>query len=213
MNIYEEIKSRVSTKEVLESYGIYPVRGKNIYRCIEHSPDKKPSANIIKGQDRFHCFVCHKSWDIFDIVEHFEKCNHKESVKILDNRFNLGLMRQLTHKEKLELARQQRERDRLKAEKEQWEQFRKETRFKIMDNINFWAKIQKLTHPTRAEHRNGTWQFEDLFFYSLKQQKWLYWLYDTICNLPHKEPCLYDHIYGNDSEKVLKLIQNKKIIL
>ena len=56
MNIIEEMKNRVSMRELLESYGIYPHRGRNIYRCLSHSPDKNPSAGMTKDEQKFHCF-------------------------------------------------------------------------------------------------------------------------------------------------------------
>ena len=77
----------ISMKSLLESYGITPIRGVNTYRCLYHKPDKKPSANIMKSTDKFHCFACGVLKDIFEIVQDFEKCSHEEAVKILKNKF------------------------------------------------------------------------------------------------------------------------------
>ena len=213
MDIYEEMKNRVSMRELLESYGVQPVRGNNIYRCIVHSPDKKPSANIVKNCNRFHCYSCNFTGDIFDVVEVFEKCNRKETLKIIDSKFNLGLMKELTHKEKLELARQQKLREKAKAEKLAWERFEKQTLAEIVKELRVWEKVQKDTHITRGEYRRGEWKYADLFFYALERQHWLNWLYETLCGYTDKRECEYDYVYGTNKEILLKKIKNKEIYI
>ena len=105
MNIIEEIKARVKMTDVLSLYGVHPFRGTNIYKCIVHQPDKKPSANINKQNGKFHCFACGWTGDIFDIVKHFEGCDTKKAMQIVDERFGLSLWKELTPKEKRELKR------------------------------------------------------------------------------------------------------------
>ena len=211
MAIYDEIKNRVQMKDLLASYGINPVRGTNIYRCIFHE-DRKPSANIIKNCEKFHCFSCQYSGDIFDIVEHFEKCNRKEALKILDSRFNLGLMKQLTHKEKLALAREQREREKAKAEKLAWEKFEKDVRHQIVCELEKWAKIQQQNHLTRGEYKNGTWSQDKstLFFMARKKQDWLNWLYNAICGFDHPE-CEFDYTHPFGKRELLEKIRKGEI--
>lgn len=211
MDLFEKIKQRVSMKDVLELYGIYPVRGNNIYRCFVHN-DQKPSANIIKGCEKFHCFSCQYTGDIFDVVEHFEKCERKESIRILDNKFHLGLCKDLTKEEKLLLAQQQRKREKEKAEKLAWKKFEQRVLNKILENLKVWEQVQKDTHITRGEYRRGEWQNSDLFFFSLKQQKWLNWLYDTICGFDHPE-CEFDYTYGKDKKEILKGIKMGEIAI
>lgn len=212
MDIFEEIKARVNVRELLESYGIYPVRGKNIYRCCFHSPDKNPSAHITRDEKRFKCFACGCGGDIFDIVQHLEQCDRKEAMRIIDNKFNLGIYGNLSHKEKLELARKQRERERLKAEQLAWEQFERETLNEIVKWLRFWEQVQLDTHITRGEYRKGEWKYKDLFFYSLKCQEWLNWLYDVICEFNHPD-CAFDYIYGTDKKTILKAIKQGEIFI
>lgn len=209
MDIWREVKSRVTIKEVLEYYGILPVRGKNIYRCFAHD-DKKPSANIVKGCEVFHCFVCNKSWDIFNIVEHFEKFGRKDSLRFIDTKFGLGLYGQLTHKEKLELARMQKEREREKAEKLALERYEKWVCCEIIRNLRIWEQIEIDTHLTRGEYRSGNWELANLYFEALKEQERLNWLYNVICGLQQPE-CIYDHIYGFDKHELLKKLKRGDI--
>lgn len=214
MNIVDEMKERVPMRELLESYGIQPVRGNNIYRCFVHD-DEKPSANIIKGKEIFHCFGCQYSADIFDVVKHFEKCDFKKSLKIIDDRFGLGLMHELTRAEKLELTRMQKERERLKREKEEQARFEKATLNKIVSELRFWEKCESITTIQKGEYR-ATWsnsQKCDLHFYSLKKQKWLNWLFETICDFKDKQECEFDFIYPTDKQELLKAIKDNKIFI
>lgn len=210
MNIIDEIKEKVSMLDVLQLYGIYPVRGKNNYRCFVHSPDKHPSAGITKDGQRWHCFSCNYTGNIFDVVQHFEKCDLKTAMRILDYKFNLGLYRELTHKEKLELARQMKERERVRKEKLWWEQFEKVVLANIIKELRMWEEIQRATHITRGEYRRGEWEFADLFFESLKQQDWLNWLYNAICGFDHPE-CEYDYIYPTEKKQILEMIRKGEI--
>lgn len=213
MDIYEEMKNRVSMRELLESYGVQPVRGTNIYRCIVHSPDHKPSANIVKNCNKFHCYSCLFTGDIFDVVEIFEKCDRKQCLKIIDGKFNLGLMKELTHKEKLELARQQKLREKAKAEKLAWERFEKQTLAEIVKELRVWERVQKDTHITRGEYRRGEWKYADLYFYALERQHWLNWLYETLCGFTDKRECEYDYVYGTDKMQLLRKLKNKEIFV
>lgn len=211
MEVIEEMKSRVSMRELLESYGIYPVRGTNIYKCPMHS-DKKPSANIVKGCEKFHCFAENKTWDIFDFVQEMEKCDFKRATQIIDDKFNLGLLRELTHKEKLELARQRKLHEKQRAEKEWWANYEKSVLAEIVKWLRFWEQVETETHITRGEYRNVTWSEErsTLFFTALKHQRWLNWLYDAICGFDHPE-CEFDFVYSTNKRELLKKIKGGEI--
>ena len=211
MNILDDIKERVSMLDVLQLYGQYPVRGRNNYRCFAHQ-DNHPSAGLTKSGDKFHCFACNYTGNIFDVVQHFEKCDLKTAMRILDYKFNLGLYRQLTHKEKLELARQMKEREREREEKLWWGQYEKVVLADIIKELRMWEDIQRATHITRGEYRRGEWEFAYLFFESLKQQDWLNWLYDAICGFDHPE-CEYDFVYPSDKRELLEKIKNGEITI
>ena len=213
MSIVDDIKERVSMLDVLQLYEQYPVRGRNNYRCFIHSPDRRPSAGLTKDGDKFHCFACGYTGNIFDVVMKFEKCDFKKSMRILDDTFNLGLYRQLTHKEKLQLAREQKERERLKAEREELARFELVVLDKIKQELKIWEKCEKLTHITRGEYRRGQWKYSDLYFYSLERQNWLNWLYGAICGFWEKEESEFDYVYGKDRLDLLKKIKNGEILI
>lgn len=210
MNILDEIKEKVSMLEVLEKYGQFPVRGRNNYRCFAHSPDKRPSAGLTKDGTKFHCFACGYTGNIFDVVQHFEKCDLKMAMRILDDKFGLGLYRELSHKEKLELARQMKERERERQEKLWWHECEKAVLADIIKELRVWEDIQRATHITRGEYRRGEWEFADLFFESLKRQGWLNWLYDAVCGFAHPE-CEYDFVYPSSKRELLEMIKSGEI--
>ena len=210
MNVIEEMKNRVSMRELLESYGIYPHRGRNIYRCLAHNPDKNPSAGITKDGLKFKCFACGFIGDILDVVMLMDKCDLKTATKIIDDRFRLGLLHELSYKEKLELARQRKERERAKAEKLWWEQYEKSVRNNIVKQLRMWEEIQTATHITRGEYKRGEWEFADLFFTALKRQDWLNWLYNAICGVDHPE-CEFDYTHPFSKRELLEKIRKGEI--
>ena len=210
MDIVEEIKSRISMRDVLDEYGHRPIRGTNIYRCAYHYPDKKPSASIDKRTDRFRCFSCGVVKDIFDFVQDQEKCDFKTATKILDEKFGLGLLGQLTHKQKLELAKRQKEREKAKKEKQWWAEFERHTCIKIADRLKLWEQIATDCHLTRGEYRSGNWEFADLYFHALKQHELLSWLYDTL-NGHENFNSNYTYFFGTDRIALLKRIAKGEI--
>ena len=213
LSIIDEIKEKVSMLDVLQLYGIYPVRGKNNYRCFVHSPDKHPSAGITKDGQRWHCFSCNYTGNIFDVVQHFEQCDLKKAMRILDNKFNLGLYRELSHKEKLEIARQMKERERERQEKLWWEQYEKFVLADIIKKLRIYESCECEFRIKKGQYR-GAWsnEYGDVYFYVLKQISWLEWLYSAICNTEHEE-CEWDYIYGQDKTMLLHKIRNGEITI
>lgn len=211
MNFLEEMKDRVSMVELLEIYGIYPVRGKNIYRCPFHHPDRKPSAGVHRSGKYFKCYTENKCWGIFDFVQEYEQCDLKTAMKIIDEKFNLGLLRELSHREKLELARQRKERERKKAEELELQRFEEQTLRNIIWWTRFYEGCESVFAIKKGQYR-GDWsnEYGDVYFYVLKQLRWLEWLYSAICGTLHEE-CEYDYIYPADKKGILKMIREGEI--
>src|SRR5215831_13516959 len=86
---FDEIKSRVSMREVLTHYGLMQgtqekssKRGIELrLRCPFHE-DKTPSLSISAETGKFHCFGCHaKGGDIFDFVVSKEGISASDRTK------------------------------------------------------------------------------------------------------------------------------------
>jgi hypothetical protein len=211
ISIIDEIKDRVSMNDILEMYGIYPVRGKNIYRCPFHHPDRKPSAGVHSSGKYFKCYTENKCWGIFDFVQEYEQCDLKTAMKIIDEKFNLGLLRELSHREKLELARQRKERERKKAEELEWQRFEEQTLRHILLWTRFYEGCESAFAIKKGQYR-GAWsnEYGGVYFYVLKQLRWLEWLYSAICGTLHEE-CEYDFVYPSGKRELLEMIKSGAI--
>lgn len=207
MNILEQIKDRVSMLQVLEVYGQHSVRGKNNYCCFIHI-DKNPSAGLTKNGDKFHCFSCGWTGNIFDVVQHFEKCDVKTAMRILDDKFKLGVFRDLSREEKLEIKRQMKMREKQLKEKLWWERFEEVVLEVVVEELRNFEQLEKCLRIKKGQYRDE-WskEFADTYFYVLKGLDWLEWLYSAICGMQHKE-CEYDYMYPHEKMELLKMIKD-----
>lgn len=117
MSIFEEVKSQLNIRQVIEHYG-YKVNRAKQFVCPFHN-DHKPSASI--KNDYFNCFVCGAGGDLITFTAKLFGLNNINACKKLDEDFNLGLFdRQISQtdrltadreraKRQLELKRQQEE--------------------------------------------------------------------------------------------------------
>ncbi len=87
MNLFSEIKSRVSIEEILEVYGIKTEKNGFIL-CPFHA-EKTPSAKI--HGNYFHCFGCGITLDIFSFVSRIENIKLYEALRKIDSIFSLNL--------------------------------------------------------------------------------------------------------------------------
>jgi len=109
----EYIKHTTKMEDVLSRYGIQVKNGKCL--CIFHA-DTTPSMSI--KDNKLHCFVCHRSADVFDVVKELEGCSFKDAYTILGGSYNNSAT--LEEKKKVAQAiKQQDEQKRLQQEKRQ----------------------------------------------------------------------------------------------
>lgn len=198
-------------KELLEKYGVYPRRSTNNYTCLFHSPDYHPSAGITKDGKNFHCFSCGITASILDAVCQIKQCDLKKALRIIDNDFKLGLYRELSQKEKLELAREFKERERQKREKLHYEQLQKKVLDVIAKKLREEEKLQEI-----CKQAKGKAEFSkryDVYIDSEKRIRWLNWLYETLCGFRDKPMGEFDCIYGNDKLELLKAIEKGELSL
>lgn len=202
----EIIIEKVSMKELLNKYVIFEQRKK--YLCPFHN-DKHPSAGIDRN-GWFHCFACGINYNVIEFVKNYEKCDFKTAIVKIDNMFGLGLEIKLTDKQIIELENMKRKREKENYHKKIMKKFEKNVQKEILFELKFWEYIQKICHPTKGEIKFNKWQNENLFFYSLKRQEWLNWLYDIICEFNHKE-CEFDYEFEIDKTKMLRKLYKGEI--
>lgn len=210
MDIVKEIKERVSMRELLEFYGIHPVRGNNNYLCLFHD-DHKPSAGITKDGKNWHCFSCLVTASVIDVVSQIKQCEFKKALRIIDNDFGLGLYRELTQKEKLEIARESRERERLKREKEHYARLEKIVLAKIAFQMRKEERVQEISKQMKGKCSFAT-RYE-VYIDSEKRLAWLNWLYECICEFKNRKPCEWDYTIGSGKRELLKAIEKGELTI
>lgn len=121
MNFFEEIKSRVTVKNVCDLYGIELNRA-GFCCCFLHN-EKTPSMKIYDGDRGFHCFGCGATGDVIDFVKSLFGIEFREAVIKINDDFFLGLPinKNLTENEKIAIAKASYERKK-KNEAEKAEQ-------------------------------------------------------------------------------------------
>lgn len=208
-SISNSIKNKVDMRMLLDKLGIQPSRGNNCYNCMFHD-DKNPSAGITKDGGYFHCFACGITASVIDVVMKLKNLDYLSACKYIDDEFNLGIFGEIssTDKIKIRLAEEQRIKD--KAYKERIVAIRKQVLKQIGNETEIWKSVQKDSHITKGEYKNGDWKYGDIFFYAIQRQIWLDWLYDVILEIPHKE-CIYDYTIGTNAEEILLKIEKGEI--
>ena len=125
----EEIKERVSIRDVLTSYGV-KIRG-NMCSCPFHK-DRDPSMAIYENSVK--CFSCGFSGDIFSLTQKMDNCSFKEAFLSLG-----GTYGHMSHRSRIvaETKREARKRERERAEQKERD-FRKtlEKALLICENAN-----------------------------------------------------------------------------
>lgn len=211
MTITEQIKDRVSMRELLEKYGIYPRRSSNNYTCLFHSPDDHPSAGITKDNKYFHCFSCGVSATILDVMCQIKQCDLKKALRIIDNDFNLGIYKELSQKEKLELAREFKERERQKKEKLYWANFEKIVLARIAFQLRKEEQVREICKGLKGKVNFDTRY--DVYIDSEKRSAWLNWLYETICGYKDKQECEWDYTLGTEKMELLRAIKKGELVI
>lgn len=86
MNIFDAVKDELSTRDVVESYGIH-VRHNGMCCCPFHG-DKNPS--MIVDKKHFHCFGCGESGDVIQFVAKYFDLSRYEAAKKLSEDFGVS---------------------------------------------------------------------------------------------------------------------------
>lgn len=88
INFADDIKNRVSMREVCYQYGIEIVREKAI--CPFHN-DTHASMQIYDGQRGWFCFVCNEGGDVISFVQRYFGLDFHGACEKINNDFRLGL--------------------------------------------------------------------------------------------------------------------------
>ena len=86
MNIFQEVKERVTAKQVAERYGLKAER--NGMACCPFHNDKHPSMKI---DQNYHCFACGAKGDAVNYVAVLFGLSQFEAAKKIIEDFSLGI--------------------------------------------------------------------------------------------------------------------------
>lgn len=199
----EYIKSVITAKDLLESYGLLQKYRHNMCKCPFHGEDKKPSVSLKTGY--FHCFTCGLYLDAIGLVQKIEECSITKAIRIINTRFCLGLFgysEKLRAKKNELLIKKQREQAMLMFEQQ------------VLKTISIEQRkcknVLRETHPTRGEVRLGTWYNGNTYFTALKRLDWINWVENVLTQQLHPE-CEYDYIYGTNKVDLLRKLYKKEL--
>ena len=153
-NIFEEIKSQLNIRQVVEFYG-YKVNRQGKFLCPFHN-DHNPTASI-KGE-YFNCFACGAAGDLIKFVALLHNCSNYDAAKILIHDFNLNIateQRAAGSKNRLRGDREIKKRQRELKEQKELEELIQRVGFILADYHRYlWRGIQ-LYPLTNKRHIRG----------------------------------------------------------
>lgn len=118
MNYADEIKSRLTAREVFEHYG-FPVNHAGFVCCPLHG-EKTASLKVYNGSRGWHCYGCGKGGDALDFIQMYFGLPFQAALEKANQDFNLGLPigQQLSRQEQIEAQRQAEERKKRIADRQ-----------------------------------------------------------------------------------------------
>ncbi len=106
MDLFREVRERVSMEEAVRRYGFEPDRQHKI-RCPFHE-DEHPSLQLYQNGRGWWCYVCDSGGSVIDFVSRLYRISGREAALKLNQDFSLGLTAEAPRK--LETQRRNHER-------------------------------------------------------------------------------------------------------
>lgn len=140
MNYAEEIKNRITAKELFIHYGFIP--NKNGCICCPLHGEKTASLKIYDNGRGWCCFGCHKGGDIISFVREYFRLSFADAISKINNDFNLGLPigQTIDRRKQMEMQRQAYLRNREQRKREQEEAELDEAYHAALDE---WIRLDK----------------------------------------------------------------------
>ena len=170
----EEIKSRLTMREVAEMYGFHVNGRTNKMLCPFHG-DKKPSLHVYPGKGGFYCFVCGAGTTVIDFVMRLFGMDFLDACKKLNEDFRLGIpeWNDLTEEQKQEIE-QYRVQRALEIEQEQEEENALLKAYhKALDR--FIELDKQMIHNEPKRYDNGDFELSDKYVRASKQIDSAWW--------------------------------------
>lgn len=163
MNYADEIKSRLTAREVFEHYG-FPVNHAGFVCCPLHG-EKTPSLKVYGGSRGWHCYGCHNGGDALDFIQMYFGLPFQATLEKANSDFNLGLPigQQLSRQEQIEAQRKAEEQRRRSEERKK----RAESLQKAYDDaLTEWIRLDTIKRECAPESPETP--FSTAFAYALR---------------------------------------------
>lgn len=82
-DVHDEIKSKLDIVEFISEYVVLKRAGQNYKGLCPFHPEKTPSFTVSPAKQRYHCFGCGASGDVFGFVESHDNLTPSEALKFL----------------------------------------------------------------------------------------------------------------------------------
>ena len=161
MNIFQEMKERVTARQVAERYGLKVSRN-GMARCPFHN-DKHPSMKI---DQNYYCFACGAKGDAVNYVAVLFGLSQLEAAKKINDDFSLNLSigtsganrnRKLEVKKKEKVLTKEERMQFVQKKIEQWAKYASDVLLRYLRWMEFWKEFYKPEsmeeewHPLFAE--------------------------------------------------------------
>ena len=199
MNIFEQIKSAVSTEDAAIFYGIKVSR--NGMCCCPFHPDRHPS---MKVDNRFHCFGCGADGDVINFVERLDGLVPIDAARKLASDFNIpiaGTPTTFTPAVRAAIEKQHREKEQLRA----FQLYKR-------DALNFLRDYYRVLHEAWRDlapaQDEGLDNCHPLFEEALNNMKRIDEMISDIENSSLEDSMRYLNIYKEDITHVRERLNN-----
>ena len=147
MNIFQEMKERVTARQVAERYGLKVSRN-GMARCPFHN-DKHPSMKIDRN---YYCFACGAKGDAVNYVAVLFGLSQLEAAKKINDDFSLNLSigtsganrnRKLEVKKKEKVLTKEERMQFVQKKIEQWAKYASDVLLRYLRWMEFWKELYK----------------------------------------------------------------------
>ncbi len=91
MNIFNELKSRLSIVDIVSEYTTLKRSGNYFKGLCPIHHEKSPSLYVTPHKGIFYCFSCHAGGDGITFVSHMEHCSQWEAARYLADRYQIAI--------------------------------------------------------------------------------------------------------------------------
>ena len=176
MNIFQEMKERVTARQVAERYGLKVSRN-GMARCPFHN-DKHPSMKI---DQNYYCFACGEKGDAVNYVAVLFGLSQLEAAKKINDDFSLNLSigtsganrnRKLEVKKKEKVLTREERMQFVQKKIEQWAKYASDVLLRYLRWMEFWKEFYK------PESMEAEWN--PLFVEDLQNESKISYLVDML---------------------------------